>query len=180
MVVHDLGQADTPLALPQCPWRGILAGTTSNHTDVSSPALSTTLGQSQGQRVGFQISLKKHNVTLHTCAPWKHASLGEVWLRKFNMESFGCASRKPTHLISNRQWVLDLEPGPHRAQGVSQNTRKYWDKQGKRRCTGTKWLKSTQCDPQTSSRSIGCTCVDAFLVGLILGEQVCEVLKTDM
>ena len=71
------------------------------------------------------------------------------------MESFGGTSRKPAHLISNRHWVLNLQPGPHRARGASQNTRKYVDQHGRRRCTGTKWLKSTQCSPQLSSWGTG-------------------------
>ena len=70
----------------------------------------------------------------------------QVYQHRFNMSDFGCTSRKPTHLMSNASWVVDIPPGPFRGRPLapSVTTRRYTDRSGRLRCVGTRFLKATQ------------------------------------
>lgn len=73
----------------------------------------------------------------------------QVWCHRFNMSSYGCPSQKRTHLLCNRAFITQLPPGSCKAApGLSATTRRYIDKQGRRRCCGTKKLRETQWCPQ--------------------------------
>ena len=67
----------------------------------------------------------------------------QAFIKRFPMGSFGCPSMKPTHLLSNSPMILELRPGQCKPSR-STITRRYVDAQGRRRCTGTKSLRSTQ------------------------------------
>lgn len=67
-------------------------------------------------------------------------------MKCFNMGEYGCTSRKPTQLLSNASWVLQLPRGPYSAASLppSKTTHRYIDTKGQKRCTGTRYLKLTQ------------------------------------
>ena len=63
------------------------------------------------------------------------------------MGRFGGLSPKPTHLVSNAPWIGELDgckPPVGDRQTKSLTTTRYVDREGRRRCTGTKFLKGTQ------------------------------------
>lgn len=60
---------------------------------------------------------------------------------------FGGFCPKPTTLLSNNKMILDMEAPPkpkHHADKPT--TTRYVDKNGMKRCTGTKHLKESQWD----------------------------------
>lgn len=63
-----------------------------------------------------------------------------VWLGRW-----GGLSPKPTHLVTNARWISELECcKPPVSATASVTTTRYVDRDGRRRCTGTKLLKQTQ------------------------------------
>jgi hypothetical protein len=65
--------------------------------------------------------------------------------------TWGGISPKPTHLVSNSQWIAGLGARGARlgvlrrsASRRSLTVKRYIDKSGARRCAGTKLLKQTQ------------------------------------
>ena len=76
------------------------------------------------------------------------------------MGRFGGSSPKPTYLYSNAKWLCELD-GSKPAVGAERSvtTTRYTDREGRRRCTGTKFLKRTQPVPRYVSN------VDAAIQG---------------
>lgn len=73
------------------------------------------------------------------------------WFKKLVwMGGWGATSPKPTYLASNTCWLSGLRGGtrPGTARLGPPTVTRYVDKHGKRRCTGTKALKATQCGSQ--------------------------------
>jgi hypothetical protein len=67
-----------------------------------------------------------------------------LWLGRF-----GGGSPKPTNLYSNAKWLSELDGSKPVASGEkSVTTTRYTDREGRRRCTGTKFLKGTQPVPR--------------------------------
>ena len=67
-----------------------------------------------------------------------------LWLGRY-----GGGSPKPTHLYSNAKWLSELDGSKPAAGGEkSVTTTRYVDREGRRRCTGTKFLKGTQPGPR--------------------------------
>ena len=78
----------------------------------------------------------------------------KMWTLRFTMSAFGSPTRKPTIIWSNNPNLLRGIAAEAYAGGSCSKMpkvttcRKYVDKQGKKRCTGTKELKETQREPQ--------------------------------
>jgi hypothetical protein len=83
-------------------------------------------------------------------ALFNHALLLEVWRLHIWMGQFGAPSAKGTHLFSNRKWVeqikKDAVPMRRAVAGGSGAAlvRRYIDKAGRARCSGTGLLKRSQ------------------------------------
>ena len=78
----------------------------------------------------------------------------QVWMKRLMMAEYGAGTLKPTVLLSNAPWIHALPRSPCDLKSLppSRTTHRYIDRNGKRRCTGTKQLKQTQSGAQVVAR----------------------------